>query len=64
MKTAIEENGQTARSLDAAAEAFNTTANAECGIPVFTTMYVTTSFTSYFGRAPTAAGQMVPDSKG
>lgn len=26
MKTAIEENGQTARSLDAAAEAFDTTA--------------------------------------
>ena len=64
MKTAIEENGQTARSLDAAAEAFDTTAYAECGIPAFTAMYVTTSFASCFGRAPIAAGQMVPDSEG
>lgn len=64
MKVAIEENGQTARSLDAAAEAFDATSYAECGIPAFTAMYVTTSFASCFGRAPIAAGQMVPDSEG
>ena len=64
MKAAIEDDGQTARSLDAAAEAFDTTSYAECGIPAFTAMYVTTSFASCFGRAPIAAGQMVPDSEG
>ncbi|MEO0494463.1 MAG: hypothetical protein AAF081_13725 [Actinomycetota bacterium] len=64
MKAAIDAGDQTARSLDAAAEALDEAGHAECSIPVFTAMYVTTSFASCFGRAPVAAGTMVPDSEG
>ena len=64
MKAALDANEQTARSMDAAAEALDHAAHVECGIPVFTPMYVTTSFASCFGRTPIAAGTMVPDSEG
>ncbi|MEM8704830.1 MAG: hypothetical protein AAGE98_00115 [Actinomycetota bacterium] len=64
MKAAIDADEQTARSLDAAAEALDRVSYAECRIPLVSAMYVTTSFASCFGRAPIAAGTMVPDSQG
>ena len=64
MKAAMEDDGELARSMDAAAEAVDHAGYAACGVPMFTAMYVSTSFGSCFGRAPIAAGTFTPDSDG
>lgn len=64
MRAALADNAPTARALDAAAQILDDASYAECRIPVFTAMYVSTSFASCFGRAPIAAGQTTPDAEG
>ena len=61
---ALDEGEDMARPLDAAAEAVDAAGYDECEIPLFTAMYVSTSYASCFGRAPIAAGTMAPDSTG
>ena len=48
--------------MHAATEVIDRHSFATCEIPIFTATHVTTSFSSCFGRAPIAAGAMVPDS--
>ncbi len=62
MATAARADESMAHAMDAAAEVLDRHGVEACGIPVFTAMYVSTSFSSCFGRAPIAAGTMVPDS--
>ena len=64
MKASLDANQQTARSLDATAEALDCVLYAKCRIPPFSAMQATPSFASCFRQAPIAAGSMAPDSEG
>ena len=64
MRAAATAGDTMAEAMDRAADRIDRATFDTCGIPAFTAMYVTTSFSSCFGRAPIAAGTMVPDSEG
>ena len=64
MRVAATSGEPMAEAMHPAAEALDRRSFATCEIPAFTAGYITTSFSSYFGRAPIAAGTMVPDSNG
>ncbi len=64
VRSAVEEDGETALALDAAAAIMDEGSHAECEIPVFTALYVSTSFSSCFGRAAIPAATMTPDTDG
>ncbi len=51
-----------AEAMDVAADGLDHHGFEACGILLFTGMHTATSFSSCFGRAPIAAGTMVPDS--
>ncbi|MEM9465419.1 MAG: hypothetical protein AAGA90_08585 [Actinomycetota bacterium] len=63
-RAAIAEGSSAAEAMDATADIVDAATFAECGVPAFTAMYVSTSFASCFGRAPIDAGGLSPDTDG
>ena len=60
-RAAVEDRSSAADAMDAAADLIDAATHAECGVPAFTAMYVSTSFASCFGRAPIDAGSLAPE---
>ncbi len=53
-----------ARAISAAATELDVASYDQCATPVFTAMYLATSYASCFGRAAVASGQLAPATNG